>query len=164
MIRSLSKSNAHFKKALTRLPLGVSSQFRYWGDDKTIDAASGEGARLTDIDGSAGVPELFDVKNDLCTFANAMGDGYSISAVCSREDIMRKFGDDVVLSGLFFDEHLPCSYRDRGNSDYTFYEAEAYDQRCLAETLQRFEIAVDRVVTRAQGPGAAQGTSRQYLS
>lgn len=34
--RSLAKSNAHFRKALTRLPLGVASNFRYWGEDKTI--------------------------------------------------------------------------------------------------------------------------------
>ncbi len=52
MARSLRKSNAHFQKAITRLPLGVSSNFRYWGDDKTIYAASGKGARLRDIDGN----------------------------------------------------------------------------------------------------------------
>ena len=32
--RSLTKSNAHFQKALKRLPLGVASTFRYWGDDR----------------------------------------------------------------------------------------------------------------------------------
>jgi glutamate-1-semialdehyde 2,1-aminomutase len=52
MGRSLEKSNAHFRKAITRLPLGVSSNFRYWGEDKTIYARSGKGARLTDIDGN----------------------------------------------------------------------------------------------------------------
>ena len=52
MTRSLSKSNSHFQKAVKRLPLGVSSNFRYWGDDKTIYAAKGRGARLTDIDGN----------------------------------------------------------------------------------------------------------------
>jgi glutamate-1-semialdehyde 2,1-aminomutase len=52
MARSLANSNAHFRKAVRRLPLGVSSNFRYWGDDKTIYAASGKGARLTDIDGN----------------------------------------------------------------------------------------------------------------
>src|SRR5262245_19864624 len=52
MTRNISKSNAHFKKAVTRLPLGVSSNFRYWGDDRTIYAASGKGARLRDIDGN----------------------------------------------------------------------------------------------------------------
>jgi glutamate-1-semialdehyde 2,1-aminomutase len=438
MTRSLSKSNSHFQKAVKRLPLGVSSNFRYWGDDKTIYAAKGRGARLTDIDGneyidyrmaygpcilgyadprvdaaaragmeqggvfalsterelavaeriasmvpaaelvrfsnsgteavmaalrvaraytgkdsyvvveggyhgvfdaalwytpieewrpgrgdphlvpySAGVPgvlrallhavpmndadrlesvfkaysheiaafliepimgnccsisatkeylrdaralcdkygivliidevktgfrvarggvqELFGVKADLCTFAKAMGNGYPISAVAGREDIMRKFGKGVVhggtytchsvalaaaektlqiidetpalqtiaeygtrlragishvlsqrgikhsysghpsMSGLFFKEQPPRNYRDWASSDYTFYEAlapelhdlgvlcepdsrepwfvcEAHDERCLAETLQRFEIAVDRVVKQTRSP------------
>jgi len=438
MTRSLSKSNSHFQKAVKRLPLGVSSNFRYWGDDKTIYAAKGRGARLTDIDGneyidyrmaygpcilgyadprvdeaaragieiggvfalstereyavaerisrmvpaaelvrfsnsgteavmaalrlaraytgkdsyvvveggyhgvfdaalwytpiedwrpaagephivpySAGVPgilrallhsvpmndaerlesvfkaygheiaafmiepimgnccsisatreylrdaralcdrygivmiidevktgfrvarggvqELFGVKSDLCTFAKAMGNGYPISAVAGREDIMRRFGNGVVhggtytchsvalaaaektlqiigetpalqtiaeygtrlrtgmshvllqrgikhsysghpsMSGLFFKEQPPRNYRDWASSDYTFYEAlapelhdlgvlcepdsrepwfvcEAHDERCLAETLQRFETAVDRVVSRTGSP------------
>jgi glutamate-1-semialdehyde 2,1-aminomutase len=51
-MRSLKKSNQHFKKAITRLPLGVSSNFRYWGDDKTIYASHGKGGRLWDIDGN----------------------------------------------------------------------------------------------------------------
>jgi glutamate-1-semialdehyde 2,1-aminomutase len=49
-MRNLSKSNAHFKKAITRLPLGVSSNFRYWGDDKTIYVRKAHGARIWDID------------------------------------------------------------------------------------------------------------------
>ena len=51
-MRSLEKSNQHFRRALTRLPLGVSSNFRYWGDDKTIYIERGKGARLWDIDGN----------------------------------------------------------------------------------------------------------------
>lgn len=49
-MRSLVRSNNHFKKAASRLPLGVSSNFRYWGDDKTIYAKRGKGGRLWDID------------------------------------------------------------------------------------------------------------------
>jgi glutamate-1-semialdehyde 2,1-aminomutase len=52
MTRSLSRSNAHFRKAITRLPLGVSSNFRYWGEDKTIYVAGAKGARVRDIDGN----------------------------------------------------------------------------------------------------------------
>ena len=48
--RNLSRSNSHFKKASKRLPLGVSSSFRYWGDDKTIFVARGKGGRVWDID------------------------------------------------------------------------------------------------------------------
>ena len=51
-MRSLSRSNEHFQKALARLPLGVSSNFRYWGDDKTIYVDRGKGGRVWDIDGN----------------------------------------------------------------------------------------------------------------
>ena len=51
-MRSLAKSNQHFKKAVNKLPLGVSSNFRYWGDEKTIYAKRGKGGRLWDIDGN----------------------------------------------------------------------------------------------------------------
>ena len=51
-MRSLSRSNRHFEKASTRLPLGVSSNFRYWGDDKTIYVERGKGGRVWDIDGN----------------------------------------------------------------------------------------------------------------
>ena len=50
MLRSREKSAAHFKKALDRLPLGVTSNFRYWGVDETIYIRRGKGARLWDID------------------------------------------------------------------------------------------------------------------
>lgn len=48
--RDLTNSNAHFKKALKRLPLGVASTFRYWGDDRTIYVKRGKGGRTWDID------------------------------------------------------------------------------------------------------------------
>ncbi|MFT5131817.1 MAG: glutamate-1-semialdehyde 2,1-aminomutase [Gammaproteobacteria bacterium] len=50
MSRVHTKSNAQFQKAIKRLPLGVSSNFRYWGEDKTIYAKRGKGGRLWDID------------------------------------------------------------------------------------------------------------------
>ena len=49
-MRSLQKSNRHFQKAVKKLPLGVSSNFRYWGDDKTIYVKRGKGGRIWDID------------------------------------------------------------------------------------------------------------------
>jgi len=189
-----------------------------------------------------GVQELMGVKADLCTFAKAMGNGYPISVLAGREEIMRKVGDGVVhggtftchsvalaaaektleildetpalrtiaeygtklragmsqvlsqrgirhsftghpsMSGLFFSETPPHDYRDWARSDYTFYEAlapelhdlgvlcepdsrepwfvcEAHDQRCLAETLQKFEEAVDRVVRRHPSPEPARCAS-----
>jgi glutamate-1-semialdehyde 2,1-aminomutase len=50
--RVLTKSNAHFQKALKRLPLGVSSTFRYWGDDRTVYVHHGKGGRTWDVDGN----------------------------------------------------------------------------------------------------------------
>ncbi|MDH3266329.1 MAG: aminotransferase class III-fold pyridoxal phosphate-dependent enzyme, partial [Gammaproteobacteria bacterium] len=49
-MRSLKRSNEHFKKAVSKLPLGVSSNFRYWGDDETIYVKRGKGGRIWDID------------------------------------------------------------------------------------------------------------------
>lgn len=173
-----------------------------------------------------GVQELLDVKADLCTFAKAMANGYPISVVAGREDVMRKFGDGVVhggtftghsvslaaanrtlqildetdvlanienygkrlqaglkrilaargiphcfaghpsMMGLFFDDHVPSDYRDWVKTDYEFYNSlapelhelgilvepdsrepwficDAHDVKCLDETLDKFERAVD---------------------
>ncbi len=51
--RDLTKSNAQFQRAVKRLPLGVSSTFRYWGDDRTIYVHHGKGGRTRDIDGNS---------------------------------------------------------------------------------------------------------------
>ncbi len=50
MARTLTRNNAHFRRALRRLPLGVSSNFRYWGDDKTLYVKRGRGPRIWDLD------------------------------------------------------------------------------------------------------------------
>ncbi|MFO1035640.1 MAG: aminotransferase class III-fold pyridoxal phosphate-dependent enzyme [Geminicoccaceae bacterium] len=52
MARKLDKSKAQLQRAMTRLPLGVASNFRYWGDERTIYVAKGKGARIWDIDGN----------------------------------------------------------------------------------------------------------------
>ena len=173
-----------------------------------------------------GVQELLGVEADLCTFAKALGNGYPISVVAGREEIMRKVGDGVVhggtftahsvalaaanktlqildetdalatiqkygedlqaglsgiltprgiehsfvghpsMMGLFFSEKAPVDYRDWVNTNYEFYDSlapelhelgilvepdsrepwfmcEAHDVKCLAETLDKFETAVD---------------------
>jgi glutamate-1-semialdehyde 2,1-aminomutase len=48
----MTRNQAHFRRALTRLPLGVASNFRYWGADRTIYVKEGRGARVTDLDGN----------------------------------------------------------------------------------------------------------------
>ena len=50
MARTLTKNHEHFRRALKRLPLGVASNFRFWGEDRTIYVKEGRGARVTDLD------------------------------------------------------------------------------------------------------------------
>src|SRR5215813_2166560 len=50
--RTLTKSNAHYREAVKHLPLGVSSNFRFWGEQETVFVKRGKGARLWDIDGN----------------------------------------------------------------------------------------------------------------
>ncbi len=50
MPRCLKKSNQQFQKAISHIPLGVTSNFRYWGEDKTIYVSHGKGARIWDLD------------------------------------------------------------------------------------------------------------------
>ena len=36
MPRTLTKNHEHFQRAVKRMPLGVASNFRFWGEDRTI--------------------------------------------------------------------------------------------------------------------------------
>ena len=61
-------------------------------------------ARERDIEAElarGGVQELMGFKADLCTFAKAIGNGYPISVVAGREDIMRQVGAGVVHGGTY---------------------------------------------------------------
>ena len=48
-----------------------------------------------------GVQELYGIKADLCTFAKAIGNGYPLSILAGREDVMRYIGDGVAHGGTF---------------------------------------------------------------
>jgi glutamate-1-semialdehyde 2,1-aminomutase len=50
MARILTKNQAHYRRALTRLPLGVASNFRFWGEERTIYVKYGHGGRVVDLD------------------------------------------------------------------------------------------------------------------
>jgi len=52
MARTLTRNHEHFRRALARLPLGVASNFRFWGEERTIYVKEGRGARVTDLDGN----------------------------------------------------------------------------------------------------------------
>ena len=48
-----------------------------------------------------GVQELYGVQADLCTFAKAVANGYPISVLAGREEIMRKIGRGVAHGGTY---------------------------------------------------------------
>ncbi|HLY58533.1 MAG TPA: aminotransferase class III-fold pyridoxal phosphate-dependent enzyme, partial [Stellaceae bacterium] len=48
-----------------------------------------------------GVQELLGVHADLCTFAKAVANGYPISVLAGREEIMRKIGQGVAHGGTY---------------------------------------------------------------
>jgi glutamate-1-semialdehyde 2,1-aminomutase len=48
----MSRNQEHFRRALRRLPLGVASNFRFWGEGRTVYVKEGRGARVTDLDGN----------------------------------------------------------------------------------------------------------------
>jgi glutamate-1-semialdehyde 2,1-aminomutase len=52
-----------------------------------------------------GVQELMNVRADLCTYAKALGNGYPISALAGREEIMRKIGPNGVAQGGTYAAH-----------------------------------------------------------
>jgi glutamate-1-semialdehyde 2,1-aminomutase len=49
-MKSGAKSRAMFERAKAVMPCGVSSNFRYWGDDSTLIVKKGEGAYFWDLD------------------------------------------------------------------------------------------------------------------
>lgn len=51
-MRNLERSHQQFQKARSKIPLGVASNFRYWGEEQTIYVARGRGARIWDLDGN----------------------------------------------------------------------------------------------------------------
>jgi len=52
MSRDLTQTQASFNKAKQYIPWGVNSNFRYWGDQKTLVVKKGKGAYIWDVDGN----------------------------------------------------------------------------------------------------------------
>lgn len=50
MARTTAKTNAFFERARQVIPFGVSSNFRYWGEEEDIGVARTEGAYFWDFD------------------------------------------------------------------------------------------------------------------
>lgn len=52
MSRNRNKSNELLRRAVAAMPLGVSSNFRYWGDESTIYVDRASGSHIWDVDGN----------------------------------------------------------------------------------------------------------------
>jgi glutamate-1-semialdehyde 2,1-aminomutase len=103
-----------------------------------------------------------------------------LSQILMTRGIDHCFAGHPSMMGLFFSEKAPVDYRDWVTSDYRFYDllapelhdlgilvepdsrepwfmCEAHDVNCLAETLDKFAIAVDITMKKA---GTKQGGVR----
>src|SRR5260370_42701067 len=74
MTRTLTRNHEHFRRAIKRLPLGVASNFRYWGEDRTIYVKEGRGARITDLDGNVYVDYRMGYGPSILGYADARVD------------------------------------------------------------------------------------------
>ena len=52
MSRNMEQNIAFFKRAQKAMPFGVTSNFRYWGEEEDIGVARAEGAYIWDMDGN----------------------------------------------------------------------------------------------------------------
>lgn len=116
--------------------------------------------------------------DDIAGYGRRLRQG--IGAVLTRRGIAHSFVGHPSMSGLFFSDTPPSNYRDWVKTDYSFYTAlapelhdlgilvepdsrepwficAAHDDICLAETLEKFEQAVDNTL-RGLGPEAARKT------
>jgi len=94
-----------------------------------------------------------------------------LGKILAARGIEHSFVGHPSMMGLFFSEKSPSDYRDWINTNYEFYDAlapelhelgilvepdsrepwficEAHDMKCLDETLDKFERAVDIVVKK----------------
>lgn len=109
-MKSGPKSRELFKRASQVMPRGVTSNFRYWGDDKTLIVKKGEGAYLYDQDDNKFIdyrlgfgpvilghahPQVINYISDALKIGNtfAMTNMYEIS---TAEKIKKLTGVDLV--------------------------------------------------------------------
>jgi glutamate-1-semialdehyde 2,1-aminomutase len=99
------------------------------------------------------VQELMGIKADLCTFAKAVGNGYPISVVAGREDIMRQVGDGVVHGGTYTCHSVALAAAEK--------TLEILDETDALETIARYGTALqegmDRILTARAIPHSFVG-------
>jgi glutamate-1-semialdehyde 2,1-aminomutase len=59
--------------------------------------------------GLGGAGELLRVKSDLTVFAKAMANGYPVSCLAGRRDLMERFANGVVHAGTYNANRLSCT-------------------------------------------------------
>jgi glutamate-1-semialdehyde 2,1-aminomutase len=97
-------------------------------------------------------------------FGTSLQEG--LTKILSHRNIPHCFAGHPSMMGLFFDEAAPTDYRDWVSTDYEFYDSvaaelhelgilvepdsrepwficEAHDMKCLGQTLDKFERAVE---------------------
>lgn len=95
MEHSLNRCNEHFRRAVRRLPLGVSSNYRYWGESRTLYLSRAKGARLWDLDGNEYVDYRLGYGPAILGHAHPEVDAAAIAAVsiggCTALSTEREF-------------------------------------------------------------------------
>jgi glutamate-1-semialdehyde 2,1-aminomutase len=87
-----------------------------------------------------GVQALLGIKPDLCTFAKAVGNGYPISVVAGREDIMRQVGAGVVHGGTYTCHSVALAAAEK--------TLEILDETDALETVAAYGTALQRGMGR----------------
>ncbi len=127
--------------------------------------------------------EILDETDALANVAQYGGElRKGLSKILSSRGIPHSFIGHESMTGLFFDEVAPANYRDWVNTDYQFYDAlaphlhdlgilvepdsrepwfmcEAHDVKCLTETLDKFEQAVDITLQKTTAASGVSGAS-----
>jgi glutamate-1-semialdehyde 2,1-aminomutase len=100
-----------------------------------------------------GVQEFMNVRADLCTFAKAMGNGYPISALAGREDIMRKIGGEegIAQGGTYAAHSVPLAAAEK--------TLEILDE---TDTLERIADYGTRLQTGISGILADRGIAHVF--
>jgi glutamate-1-semialdehyde 2,1-aminomutase len=100
-----------------------------------------------------GVQELMGFRADLCTFAKAVANGYPISVVAGREDIMRQVGDGVVHGGTYTCHSVSLAAADR--------TLEILDETDALETIadygERLQAGMGKILSRRGIPHSFVG-------
>ena len=99
-----------------------------------------------------GVQELMGIKSDLCTFAKAVANGYPISVVAGREDIMRQMGEGVIHGGTYTCHSVALAAAEK--------TLEILDETDALETISAYGTALQQGISEILG---ARGIPHSFV-